>query len=271
MDISAKTCCKINIGLNIVAKRPDGYHDIETIFYPVPLMDEIRITDSVEDGITLEGQELEGDPNENLVLRTVRLLREQGYPVPPLHITLNKKIPSGAGLGGGSSDAACVMKILNQKYKFGLSDEKMERMISRLGADCPFFIKCKPVYAEGIGDIFSPIDLDLTGWHLVLVKPDDFVSTREAYSMVRPKPSVRPLTELVEEPVSSWENKVCNDFEDSVFPNHPKISSIRKTLYKEGASYACMSGSGSSVFGLFRNAIDAEKLFPELFTFQCRL
>lgn len=271
MNITTQACCKINIGLNIVAKRSDGYHDLETVFYPVPLTDQIHIYDAEADGIDLSGHELEGDPNENLVLRTVRLLRSQGFQIPPLHISLTKNIPSGAGLGGGSSDAASVMKILNTELSLGLSDQEMERMISRLGADCPFFIKSKPVYAEGIGDIFTPIDLDLSGWYLVLVKPNDYVSTREAYSKVSPQHSVRALTDLIEEPVSSWKNHIHNDFEDSIFPNHPIISTIKDMLYKAGATYACMSGSGSTVFGLFRDAIDAEELFPGIFTFQCKL
>lgn len=265
MNIIAQTCCKINIGLNVVAKRPDGYHDLETIFYPIPLVDSIRIIDALEDGIDLSGHPLEGDPKDNLVLKTVRLLREEGYDVPPVHISLTKNIPSGAGLGGGSSDAACVMKELNRELNLGLEPEQMERMISRLGADCPFFIQCRPVYAEGIGDIFSPVELDLSGWHLVLVKPNDHISTKEAYALVHPSPSKYSLTQLVKQPVETWQGKVCNDFEQSVFPGHPRVASIRQKLYDMGASYACMSGSGSTVFGLFRNPVDLGDEFSDCF------
>lgn len=271
MRIHAQTGCKINIGLNIVSKRADGYHNLETVFYPVPLFDELTITDSTEDGIDLMGHPLDGDPNDNLVLKVVRLLREHGHVIPPVHISLCKNIPSGAGLGGGSSDAACVMKELNRELSLGLSCEEMERTISRLGADCPFFIQSRPVYAEGIGDIFSPVSIDLAGYYLVLVKPDDHISTKEAYSLVRPKPAEHPLCQIVSEPVETWQGRVVNDFEQSVFPGHPGVEAIRSKLYAIGASYACMSGSGSTVFGLFRKEVHTDGVFPECFTFQCKL
>lgn len=271
MNINTTACCKINIGLNIVSKREDGYHNLETIFYPVPLYDQITITDAKEDGIDLAGHKLEGDPNDNLVLKAVRLLRQNGYSVPPVHISLRKNIPSGAGLGGGSSDAATVMKELNKHLSLGLTNEKMEQMIARLGADCPFFIQCKPVYAEGIGDIFSPVEIGLTGWHLVLVKPNDYVSTKEAYSLIKAKQSKYALIKEVKKSVESWKETITNDFEKSVFPNHPTIEEIRNQLYSMGASYACMSGSGSTVFALFRNEADLTELSRQHFTFQCTL
>jgi len=271
MKISTKACCKINIGLNIVSKREDGYHNLETIFYPVPLYDLITISDAEVDGIDLAGHKLDGNPNDNLVLKAVRLLRENGYTVPPVHISLRKNIPSGAGLGGGSSDAAAVMKELNRHLDLGLTNEKMEQMIARLGADCPFFIQCKPVYAEGIGDIFSPVETDLTGWHLVLLKPDDYVSTKEAYSLIKAKPSNYSITEEVKKPVDSWKETIANDFEKSVFPYHPTIEKIRDRLYLMGASYASMSGSGSTVFALFHNEADLTGLSDKYFTFQCTL
>lgn len=271
MIIRTTACCKINIGLNIVSKREDGYHNLETIFYPVPLFDEITISSAEADGIDIAGHKLEGDPNDNLVLKTVRLLRENGYIIPQVHISLKKNIPSGAGLGGGSSDAAAVMRELNKHLSLGLSNEEMERMIAKLGADCPFFIQCKPVYAEGIGDIFSPIEINLKGWHLALIKPDDHISTKEAYSLIKAEPSKRPITEEVKKPVENWKLHIKNDFEKSVFPNHPKVESIRNTLYEMGASYACMSGSGSSVYGLFKEEVDLGKLKKECFTFQCTL
>ena len=271
MKINATACCKINIGLNIVSKREDGYHNLETIFYPVPLYDQITISDAEADGIDLAGHKLEGDPNDNLVLKVVRLLRQNGYSVPPVHISLKKNIPSGAGLGGGSSDAATVMKELNRHLSLGLTNEKMEQMIARLGADCPFFIQCKPVYAEGIGEVFSPVKIDLTGWHLVLIKPDDYVSTKEAYSLIKAKPSKYSLTEEVKKPIESWKESITNDFEKSVFPNHPTIEEIRNQLYRMGASYACMSGSGSTVFALFHNKADLTELSRQHFTFQCTL
>ena len=271
MDIKTTACCKINIGLNIVSKREDGYHNLETIFYPVPLFDEITIISAKNDGIDLAGHKLEGDPNDNLVLKAVRLLRENGCEVPPVHISLKKNIPSGAGLGGGSSDAATIMKELNKHLKLQLSGIEMEKMIAKLGADCPFFIRCKPIYAEGIGDIFSPVEIDLSGWHLVLVKPDDYISTKEAYSLIKAEPSKYSITEIVKKPVENWKEYINNDFEKSVFPNHPKIESIRNQLYEMGASYACMSGSGSTVFGLFRQEANLDKLDNDCFVYQCKL
>lgn len=271
MIIKTTACCKINIGLNIVSKREDGYHNLETIFYPIPLYDEITITSADADGIDIAGHKLEGDPNDNLVLKTVRLLRENGYNIPHVHISLKKNIPSGAGLGGGSSDAAAVMKELNKHMALDLSDDKMERMIAKLGADCPFFIQCKPVYAEGIGDVFSPIEINLSGWHLVLIKPDDNISTKEAYSLIKPEQSKQSITEAVKKPVENWKMYIKNDFEKSVFPNHPKVASIRNALYEMGASYACMSGSGSSVYGLFKEEIELDKYANDCFTFKCIL
>lgn len=271
MIIDTKACCKINIGLNIVSKRQDGYHNLETIFYPVPLYDRIVISDAQADGIDLAGHPLEGNPSDNLVLKAVRLLRENGFQVPPVHISLQKNIPSGAGLGGGSSDAAAVMRELNNHLSLGLSDYQMERMIVKLGADCPFFIQCKPVFAQGIGDQFTPVRIDLNGWYLVLVKPDDFVSTREAYSLIKPKPSELTLIEEVMKPVEQWKETIANDFEKSVFPHHPAIEEIRNQLYRKGASYACMSGSGSTVFGLFDNEADISDLARKHFVFQTKL
>jgi 4-diphosphocytidyl-2-C-methyl-D-erythritol kinase len=271
MTIRTTACCKINIGLNIVSKREDGYHNLETIFYPVPLSDEITITSAEEDGIDLAGHKLVGDPNENLVLRAVRLLRDYNFEIPHFHISLKKNIPSGAGLGGGSSDAATVMKELNNHLSLGLSNEEMEKMISKLGADCPFFIQCKPVFAEGIGDIFTPVDINLSGWHLVLVKPDDYISTKEAYSLIKAEPSKYSITEEVKRPVDCWKEHIKNDFEKGVFPNHPKVQRIRNFLYEMGASYACMSGSGSTVFGLFRQNVNLDKLVNDCFVYQCKL
>ena len=271
MKITTNACCKINIGLNIVSKREDGYHNLETIFYPVPLYDEIIITSAPKDGLNLAGHTLDGNPNDNLVLKAVRLLRENGCEVPPVHISLKKNIPSGAGLGGGSSDAAAVMKELNKHLSLDLSDEKMEKIIAKLGADCPFFIQCKPVYAEGIGDIFSPVTINLAGWHLVLIKPNDYISTKEAYSLIKAEPSKYAINEEIKKPVENWKKYIKNDFERSVFPNHPRIESIRNQLYEMGASYACMSGSGSTVYGLFRNHVDTDKISKDHFVFQCIL
>ena len=267
-----QTGCKINLGLNIVERRPDGYHNIETIFYPVPLFDELTIRETEnEDLLTLEGNPLEGEVQDNLVLRAVRLLRQEGFPVPPLSIDLKKVIPSGAGLGGGSSDAACMIKTLARLYDLPMNEEQMKDLVRKLGADCPFFINPRPLYAEGIGDVFTPISLNLKGWYLMLVKPEVHVSTREAYAGVRPHRPANSLLEVAKLPVGQWEGKMLNDFEESVFFKYPLLGEIKAELYRQGAAYASMSGSGSTIFGLFRSRPSGEQAFSDHFTFVCQL
>lgn len=263
---STQTCCKINLGLNITERRPDGYHNLQTIFYPVPLCDELTIREGQdEDVLTLGGNPLEGEVQDNLVLRAVRLLRQEGFPVPPLSIDLRKVIPSGAGLGGGSSDAACMVRSLSRLYDLPLSEEQMECLVARLGADCPFFINPRPLYAEGIGDVFTPVSLNLSGWYLMLVKPDVYVSTREAYAGVHPHQPACSLLETAELPVGQWAGRMVNDFEESIFVSHPLLSDIKEELYNQGAVYASMSGSGSTLFGLFRSQPACEQVFAEHF------
>ena len=261
-----QTGCKINLGLNIVERRPDGYHNLQTIFYPVPLYDELTIkAGQAEDVLTLCGNPLEGDVQDNLVLRAVRLLRQEGFQVPPLCIDLKKVIPSGAGLGGGSSDAACMVKSLVQLFALPLSEEQMKALAGKLGADCPFFINPQPLYAEGIGDEFTPISLSLKGWYLVLVKPEVHVSTREAYAGVRPHRPASSLLETIKLPVGQWQGRMVNDFEESIFRSHPLLAEIKEELYRQGAAFALMSGSGSTLFGLFCSRPDCEQVFAEHF------
>lgn len=262
-------CAKINLGLYVTERRPDGYHNLETIFYPIPLCDELTIEPSAVDSLTVTGIPVEGSADDNLVWRVVGLLRSEGLSVPPVGIHLDKRIPMGAGLGGGSSDASFAMRMLNQMFELGLSDDDMERRLSRLGADCPFFVRCRPVFATGIGDQFQPIGLSLSGLHLLLVKPADHVSTREAYSQIRPARPPHDLTQSIMRPIGEWQQLVANDFEASVFPQHPTIATIKRDLLRCGALYAAMSGSGSSVFGLFAQVPDADLLrhFAPHFTF----
>lgn len=267
-----KTGCKINLGLNVVERRTDGYHNLHTIFYPVPLYDELTIRESEgEDVLMLGGNTLEGDVQDNLVLRAVRLLRQEGFSVPPLNIDLKKVIPSGAGLGGGSSDAACMVTTLAQLYDLPLSEEQMKDLVRKLGADCPFFINPQPLYAEGIGDVFTPISLNLSGWYLMLVKPEVYVSTREAYAGVHPHMPAYSLLETIKLPVGQWVGRIVNDFEESIFSNHPLLAEIKQELYHQGAAYASMSGSGSTIFGLFRSRPNCEQVFADHFTFVCQL
>lgn len=254
---------KINLGLSITEKRPDGYHNLETVFYPVALEDALEIITNPEaqQKFTLHqhGMEIAGNPENNLVVKAYLLLDKE-FHLPPVEIHLYKHIPSGAGLGGGSSDAAFMLKLLNEHYNLQLSDNQLEDYAATLGADCAFFIKNTPTYAEGIGNIFSPIELSLKGYRIMIVKPDVFVSTREAFANIRPHRPEYPVREVIRRPVAEWKDTLINDFEASVFPQYPVIGEIKEELYHQGAIYASMSGSGSSVFGLFA----ADTTLPEI-------
>ena len=254
---------KINLGLSITEKRPDGYHNLETVFYPVALEDalEIRTSPNADRKFTLHqhGMEIAGNPEDNLVVKAY-LLMDKEFHLPPVEIHLYKHIPSGAGLGGGSSDAAFMLKLLNEHYNLQLSDKQLKDYAATLGADCAFFIKNTPTYAEGIGNIFSPIELSLKGYRIMIVKPDVFVSTREAFANIRPHRPEYPVREVIRRPVAEWKDTLINDFEASVFPQYPVIGEIKEELYHQGAIYASMSGSGSSVFGLFA----ADTTLPEI-------
>lgn len=246
---------KINLGLNIVEKRPDGYHNLETIFYPIPLQDALEIT-PWEGGerkykLAQSGIQIAGDDENNLVVKAYKLL-DSLYNLPPIEINLLKHIPSGAGLGGGSADAAFMLCMLNQHFQLNIPNEQLEVYAAQLGADCAFFVENKPTFAEGIGNIFSPIELSLKGYKLVLVKPDIFVSTRDAFAQIKPKRPSISLKEVAKMPVEAWKTYMVNDFEESVFPQFPAIADIKAKLYDMGAIYASMSGSGSSVFALFK-------------------
>lgn len=245
---------KINLGLNITEKRPDGYHNLETIFYPIPLEDALEVCPRKEGegkySLSQSGLAIEGDPDKNLVVKAYKLL-DEACGLPPADIYLYKHIPSGAGLGGGSADAAFMLKLLNETYNLKLTDDQLEEYAARLGADCAFFVRNRPTYAEGIGNIFSPVELSLAGWQLLLIKPDIFVSTRDAFARICPRRPQRNLKDIIGQPVESWKDYMVNDFEESVFPQFPAIGDIKTELYRLGAVYASMSGSGSSVYGLF--------------------
>ena len=236
--------CKINLGLRIVRKRSDGYHDLETIFVPIyGLYDELEVKKAVVDGegysFVQEGLAVDCQPNDNLIIRCYKQLAAKYPQIGPVSIRFKKNIPFGAGLGGGSSDAAHMAIALNELFGLGLNKAQLAQEVRSLGADCPFFIYNVPCYAEGIGDQLKPIDLDLAGTRVVLIKPDEGVSTKEAYSGIKPNPN--PF------------DRKTNDFEATVFPKHPVIAQIKKRLLDAGAYYASMSGSGSTVFGFFKN------------------
>lgn len=268
---------KINIGLNVVEKRADGYHNLETVFYPINLLDALEITtdehqaDSVK--LKVSGEAIAGRPSDNLVMKACNLMRSM-FPekIERLSVHLHKHIPTGAGLGGGSSDAAFTIKALNEKFSLGMSVDQMEQLSAQLGADCPFFIKNQPVFAEGIGDIFTDIDIVLKGKTLVLVKPDISVSTADAYSLVSPHKPQQSLKESLRLPVEEWKNHVVNDFESSVFKKFPEIAAIKDRLYDLGALYASMSGSGSAVYGIFNQPVQyVDEVFAGYFCRQREL
>lgn len=267
---------KINIGLNVVERRKDGYHNLQTIFYPIPLTDslEIKPLENKEEPYDFQssGFKIPGNSDENLVVRVFTSMQKE-FGLPNTSIHLAKRIPMGAGLGGGSADAAFMMKMLNDCYGLGLSENEMEARMAAFGADCPFFIKNKPVYAEGIGNEFYPINISLKGYYIALVKPDIHVSTAQAYSNVRPVMPQKSLAQIITEtPISQWKGVIKNDFEDSVFPLFPGIKAIKDTLYDMGAIYASMSGSGSAVYGIFSRPVDnVATIFPNCFTMSNQL
>lgn len=267
---------KINIGLRIVGRRPDGYHDLQTVFFPIPLADSLEIEEARRlrkpYEFILSGIALPDDGKDNLVVRVFLALQEE-FDLPPTSIFLSKHIPAGAGLGGGSSDAAAMMQLLNDYYHLDLTTVDMEQRLAAFGADCPFFVRNKPMYAEGIGNVFTPVNINLKDKYIVLVKPDIHVSTVEAYAAVTPCQLPNSLyDQLLSTPVQLWRNVITNDFEPYVFRTYPKVAAIKQTLYDMGAIYASMSGSGSAVYGIFGRPIDnAGKVFHDCFTFAASL
>ena len=267
---------KINLGLNVVERRPDGYHNLETVFYPVPLMDALEIQpmgegfpSDVDCDLKVTNIPVEGDEQKNLVVRAYQLLKQDFPTLPRLHTHLWKGIPTQAGMGGGSSDCAYMIRLLNEAFELHLSNEQMIGYAARLGADCAFFILSEPCYAEGIGEVLQPVRLDLSGYFIGVVRPDIPVPTKEAFSRIHPHHPEVCCREVVKQPVETWRDMLSNDFEESVFALHPEIGAVKAKLYDMGATYAAMSGSGSALFGLFKEdpgeALKRE--FPGMFTF----
>ena len=248
---------KINLGLNIVERRPDGYHKIETVFYPVPLTDVLEIVPakSGETSLTCYGNAVDCPVEKNLVMKAYCLMAER-FDLPAVEMHLYKHIPDGAGLGGGSSDAAHALVSLNRMFELGLSDAELASMAASIGADCAFFVYNRPMLATGIGDVLSPIDVNLKGKTLLLVKPPMGVDTRTAYSRVVPAPASMELRRIIARPVETWDGLLVNDFEPRVFAALPQWWLIKARLIDAGSQYAAMSGSGSTIFGIF----DSDKL-----------
>lgn len=261
---------KINLGLHVTDKRPDGYHNIETVFYPIPVRDALEVVAAPEFSFSQTGITIDGPAEKNLVMKALNLLKDR-FAIPPMEIHLLKAIPFGAGLGGGSSDAAFMLKLANSFCRLGLGEEELEALAASIGADCPFFIRNKPVFATGTGNVFTPVGLSLQGYFLCLVKPDIAVSTPEAYSLVKPARPEVSLKDIIMKPVSEWRGLLVNDFEESVFTRYPAIQNIKEKLYEAGAVYAAMSGSGSSAFGIFDKPVTMKEDFPGCYVWEGEL
>ncbi|MDH5604399.1 MAG: 4-(cytidine 5'-diphospho)-2-C-methyl-D-erythritol kinase [Cyclobacteriaceae bacterium] len=247
---------KINLGLRVISKRNDGYHNIESVLYPVPLTDILEIVPSEEFNLTVSGDySAGGDHWENTCVKAYNLL-QQRYRLPPVHILLHKLIPVGAGLGGGSSDATSVLLMLDEMFLLGMTIDELKGLAEKIGSDCPFFVQSKASLATGTGTILEEYPVSLAGWHLLLIKPDFNISTREAYQNIRPDSgSAGTIKDILKTPVKEWKDSLKNDFEDSLFPLYPALKTIKDSLYHQGAVYASMSGSGSTVYGLFENRL----------------
>lgn len=267
--------CKINLGLHITRKRDDGYHDLETVFYPLPLRDAVEVTHTPLSAqgsplhestgtvdLHLTGLPVKGAAADNLCVKAWHLLKKDYPELPPVQLHLHKNIPMGAGLGGGSSDAAFTLLLLNNKFKLGISTEKLLDYALQLGSDCPFFIINKPCIATGRGEVMQTIPLDLSAYTFLLVYPEVHINTGWAFSQISPARGKKPLEAIVRQPVSSWKDTLTNDFEAPVCRQHPELQRIKETLYEAGALYASMTGSGSSFYGIFAHGNAPADLFP---------
>ena len=274
-------CAKINLGLNITSKREDGYHNLETIFYPVPLTDALEVKLMHDDfpsdepcDLKITGNAVDCDEKNNLVVKAYTLLA-QDFKLPRVHTHLVKRIPMQAGLGGGSTDGAFMIRLLDERFRLNMGIAEMERYASRLGSDCAFFITTEPSFATGRGEVLEPVNIaeqNLQGYYIAIVKPAIAVSTREAFKQIICRQPEHCCRDIVRQPVETWKTVLTNDFEEPAFKQHPELADIKQRLYDLGAVYAQMSGSGSAFFGLFRT--DPQQLknaFPACYTFTTKL
>ncbi len=243
--------CKINLGLSILAKRADGYHELETVFYPIAVSDALEILPAANLTMTQTGIAVPGDPAQNLCLKAYHLLKKDFPTLPAVQMHLHKNIPMGAGLGGGSSDGTAALIILNQQFSLGLNDQQLIDYASQLGSDCPFFVYNKACHATGRGEVLTPIHLDLSNYQFLLVHPGVHIATAWAFQQLKPHSKSESIQAIIEKPITDWKNYLINDFEAPVFKAEPKLLVIKDQLYQLGAIYASMSGSGSSLFGIF--------------------
>lgn len=246
--------CKINLGLRILRKRNDGYHDLETVFYPLPHYDIIELIHGSDDLVfSGSGLRVAGEPANNLCFKAIHLLQQDFPELPAMRLHLHKNIPMGAGLGGGSADGAFTLQLINQKFRLGISREQLLDYALQLGSDCPFFIINKPCIAYGRGEQLEEIEVDLSHYGFLLVHPGIHVNTAEAFSGINPAEPAKSVRTIIQQPIKTWKDELINDFETTVFSKHPDIKSIKELLYSKGAVYASMSGSGSTVYGIFED------------------
>ena len=274
-------CAKINLGLNITSKRKDGYHNLETIFYPVPITDALEVKLMHDDfpsdescDLKITGNAVDCDEKNNLVVKAYTLLA-QDFKLPRVHTHLVKRIPMQAGLGGGSADGAFMIRLLDERFRLNMGIAEMERYASRLGSDCAFFITTEPSFATGRGEVLEPVNIaeqNLQGYYIAIVKPTIAVSTREAFKQIICRQPEHCCRDIVRQPVETWKTVLTNDFEEPAFEQHPELADIKQRLYDLGAVYAQMSGSGSAFFGLFRTEPQQLKSnFPDCYTFTTKL
>ena len=274
-------CAKINLGLNIVAQRPDGYHELQTVFYPIGLTDALEIKLMSDEfpidtpcDLKVYGDAVACDEQDNLVVKAYKLIARD-FKLPRIHAHLYKRIPSQAGLGGGSSDAAYMIRLLDERCRLNMGNAEMERYAAKLGADCAFFVSADPAYATGIGEVLEPADGsdgNLNGYYIGVVKPDVAISTREAYAQITPRMPDHCCRDIVRQPIATWRDQLTNDFEGPIFGRHPLLADIKQQLYDMGALYAQMSGSGSAIFGIFDHpCTQLANTFQGMFTYTGKL
>lgn len=258
--------CKINLGLHILRKRADGFHDLETVFYPISLQDALEViqnsSSSPDIQFNASGLKIESSTEENICFKAYRLLKKDFPELPSVKMHLHKVIPSGAGLGGGSSDGAFTLTLLNKKFNLGLTEEQLIRYALQLGSDCPFFIKNKSCYATGRGEKLEEIELNLSRYKIVLIYPGIHINTGKAFSKITPSEQRTSIKEIIKKPVKEWKEVLKNDFEETVFAEYPEIKMIKEKIYQQGAVYASMSGSGSTVYGLIEKNAQLQFDFP---------
>lgn len=259
--------CKINLGLNITSKRDDGYHNLETVFVPIHLKDVLEIIHADNSNNPIQysssGITIDSELSNNLCVKAYHLLKKDYSVIPSIKLHLHKAIPTGAGLGGGSADGALMLKMLNAKFNVGLSTEQLIQYALQLGSDCPFFIYNKPCFASGRGEIMEAVELNLSGYKILIVNPGIHIPTGKAFSQLTPAKPAVSIKEIIKQPIHTWKNVLKNDFEESVFKQYSEIKEIKESLYKSGAVYSSMSGSGSTVYGIFQKSVVVNVSFPQ--------